>query len=127
MNEVLLSIISAGCGQLVECSLLMNRMVYTDKIVHTNLFNIIQRLECKMVTRLCRASFLLVEVFLVNMLLILEPHHILIVYFDQILQTYTFLKLAGKMTKKRKKKNNNKKIFVLSGFEPLCVRLLDYT
>ena len=57
-----------------------------------------------MVTRLCRESFLLVEVFLVNMLLILEPHHILIVYFDQILHTYTFLKLAGKMTKKTNKK-----------------------
>ena len=36
---------------------------------------------------------------LVKMLITFEPHNI---FFDQILHTYTFLKLAGKMTKTKK-------------------------
>ena len=41
-----------------------------------------------------------------------------------ILLLIHFFKLAGKMTKKRK--YLKKKILVMSGFEPLCTRLLDY-
>ena len=43
-----------------------------------------------------------------------------IIYFDQILHTYTFFEIS------RKEKNIKKKILVTPELEPLCVRLLDY-
>ena len=37
-DEGLLSIISAGCGQLVKCSELLNDLIFLDQILHTYLF-----------------------------------------------------------------------------------------
>ena len=39
LDEVLLSIISAGCGQLVKTLITLDCMVYLDQIVHTYLFD----------------------------------------------------------------------------------------
>ena len=57
MDEGLLSIISAGCGQLVKNSLLFNCMVYFNQICILMYFNFVQPVEFKMVIKLFRALF----------------------------------------------------------------------
>ena len=42
MDEGLLSIISAGCGQLLKMLKLLNYMVYLDQILHIYFFDIVQ-------------------------------------------------------------------------------------
>ena len=61
-----------------------------------------------MVTRLCLASFWLVEVFSAIYLI-----------------KFCILIISLKLAKKRKR-NMKKKVLVTPGFEPLCVRQLDY-
>ena len=61
----LLIISRAGCGQLVKSSLLLNLMGHLDQFFLKMLiyFKIVQSLVCKMVTRVCPASFWPVKVF----------------------------------------------------------------
>ena len=75
MNEGLLSIISAVCGQLVKmCVTFETHGRFGSNFA--DLFILTFSSQCKMVMWLCRASFLFAgRGLLVKMLITLEPHH----------------------------------------------------
>ena len=93
----LLSIISAGCAQLVKMLITLEPHGIFESILHIYLFNIVQPLVCKMVTRLFE-QHLAGRDLLVKILTILERA----IYFDQTLLTHTFFEISRENDKEKK-------------------------